>query len=43
MLTVRFPSGRITFVQRRINVDVTSWRFVDIDATLHRRHDIASE
>ena len=32
------PSGHITFIQRRLNVDATSWRCIDVEATLYRRH-----
>ena len=27
----------MTFIQRRINVDATSWRCIDVDATLFQR------
>ena len=26
------------FIQRRINVDATLWRCIDVDATLYKRH-----
>ena len=26
------------FMQRRLNVDATSWRCIDVEATLHKRH-----
>ena len=32
------PSGHATLRQRRINVDATSWRCIDVDATLYKRH-----
>ena len=32
------PSGHMTFIQRRINVDATSWRCIDVNATLYKRH-----
>ena len=28
----------MTSWQRRINVDATSWRCIDVDAALHKRH-----
>ena len=31
-------SNLMTFIQRRINVDATSWRCIDVDATLHKHH-----
>ena len=31
-----FPSG--TLRQRRINVDATSWRCIDVDTALYKRH-----
>ena len=31
------PSGHITFIQRRIIVDTTLWRFIDVDATMSQR------
>ena len=34
-------SQHITFMQRRINVDATSWRCIDVDATLSQRCDPA--
>ena len=27
----------MTFIQRRINVDATSWRCIDVDSTLSQR------
>ena len=33
-----FPSGHMTSIQRRLNVDATSWRCIDVEATLYRRH-----
>ena len=32
------PIGHMTFIQRRINVDTTSWRFISINAKLYKRH-----
>ena len=37
VLMRRYPSGHMAFMQRRINVDVTPWRYIDVDTTLHRR------
>ena len=28
------PSGHMSFIQRRLNVDATSWRCIDVEATL---------
>ena len=28
----------MTFIQRRFNVDATSWRCINVEATLYRRH-----
>ena len=28
----------MAFIQRRLNVDATSWRCIDVEATLYRRH-----
>ena len=28
----------MTFIQRRLNVYATSWRCIDVEATLYRRH-----
>ena len=28
----------MTFIQHRLNVDATSWRCIDVEATLYRRH-----
>ena len=25
-------------IQRRLNVDATSWRFIDVEPTLYKRH-----
>ena len=30
------PSGHMTFIQRRINVDATSWRCMDVNATMYK-------
>ena len=32
------PSGHMTVIQRRMNVDATSWRCLDGNATLYKRH-----
>ena len=32
------PSGHMTFIQRRLNVNATSWRCVDVQAKLYKRH-----
>ena len=32
------PSRHMTSIQRRLNVDATSWRCIDVESTLHRRH-----
>ena len=32
------PSGHMTFIQRRFNVDATSWRCIDVEATLYLRY-----
>ena len=37
-MTGQLPSGHITFIQRCLNVDATSWRCIDVEATLYRRH-----
>ena len=34
----REPSGHMTFIQSRINVEATSGRCVDVNATLYKRH-----
>ena len=31
-------SGHMTFIQRCLNVDATSWRCIDVEATLYKRH-----
>ena len=31
-------SGHATLRQRRVNVDAISWRCIDVDATLYKRH-----
>ena len=33
-----YPSGHITILQRRFNVNETSWRCIDVEATLYKRH-----
>ena len=33
-----FPSGHMTLIQRRLNADATSWRCIDIEPTLYKRH-----
>ena len=32
------PSGHMTLIQRRLNVDATSWRCIDVEPTLYKRH-----
>ena len=32
------PSRHMTFIQRRLNVDATSWRCIDVEQTLYKRH-----
>ena len=32
------PSGHMTSIQRRLNVDATSWPCIDVEATLYKRH-----
>ena len=32
------PSRHMTLIQRRLNVDATSWRCIDVAATLYNRH-----
>ena len=32
------PSGHMTLKQRRLNVDATSWRCIDVEPTLYKRH-----
>ena len=36
--SVRVPSGHMTFIQSRLNVDATSGLCIDVEATLYRRH-----
>ena len=31
-------NGHMTFIQRRLDVDVTSMRCIDVEATLHKRY-----
>ena len=33
-----YPSEHMTFIQRRLNIDATSWRCIDVEATLYRSH-----
>ena len=33
-----YTTQHMTFKQRRLNVDATSWRCIDVEATLYRRH-----
>ena len=28
----------MTLIQRRLNVDATSWRCIDVEPTLYKRH-----
>ena len=32
------PSGHMMLIQRRLNVDATSWRCIDVETTLYIRH-----
>ena len=32
------PSRHMTLIQRRLNVDATSWRCIDVEPTLYKRH-----
>ena len=32
------PSGYISFIQRRLNVDATACRCIDVEATVFKRH-----
>ena len=32
------PSGHWAFGQHQINVEATSWRSIDVDATLYKKH-----
>ena len=36
------PSGQMTFIQRQINVDATSSRYIEVNATLYKRNDVAA-
>ena len=38
ILQQRLPSGHMTLIQRRLNVDATSWRCIDVEPTLYKRH-----
>ena len=35
--SLTLPSGHATFRQRRININVPSWCFIDVDSTLYKR------
>ena len=35
---VTIPSALMTFIQRRLNVGATSWRCIDVEPTLYKRH-----
>ena len=37
LFNTNYASGRKTFIQRRINVDATSWRCIDVDTTCSQR------
>ena len=37
-LLVIHPSKHMTLIQPRLNVDATSWRCIDVELTLHKRH-----
>ena len=32
------PNPHMTLIQRRLNVDATSWRYIDVEPTLYKRH-----
>ena len=32
------PSSHMAFIQRRLNIDATSWRCIDVEATFYKRH-----
>ena len=32
------PSRHMTLLQRSLNVDATSWRCIDVEPTLYKRH-----
>ena len=32
------PSGHMALIQRRLNVNATSWRCIDVETTLYSRH-----
>ena len=34
----KIPSGHMTLIQRRFNVDATSWRCIDVEPALYKRH-----
>ena len=36
-----YLSGHMTSIQRRLNVDAMSWRCIDVETTLYRRHVFA--
>ena len=37
LFPLTYASRHMTFIQRRINVDATSWRCIDVDTTLSQR------
>ena len=37
------PSERVTFIQRRMNVDATSRHCIDVIATFYKRHVAAGK
>ena len=37
-VSLNFPSGHMTLIQRRHNVNATSWRCIDVEPTLYKRH-----
>ena len=38
MYLMTYPSWHLTSIQCRLNVDATSWRCIDVEVTLYRRH-----
>ena len=38
IVSKNIPSGHMTSIQRRLNDDATSWRCIDVETTLYRRH-----
>ena len=38
MFQCKHPSGHMMFIQRRLNVNATSWRCIDVEVTLYLRY-----